>query len=90
MSVQMLQSFSGMMNGIGRAATPGMQQGMMRAIPGMTPAMASGATVAGVQLTGTNSEAIEFSGLLSLTRFASFPTLRRRSSRRLPLAEACC
>ena len=49
MSASMLQSLGAVMNGVGSAATPGMQQGMMRAIPGMTPAMASGATVAGVQ-----------------------------------------
>jgi hypothetical protein len=69
MSAQMLQSFSGVMNGVGSAATPGMQQGMMRATnsyPNMpasmavTPDMTSGATVAGV---GANAPSSLTAGL---------------------------
>ena len=63
MSAQMLQSFSGVMNGVGRAATPGMQQAGLAAnnqtmgvggvpLPSTTPRMTSDmmqdATVAGV------------------------------------------
>lgn len=51
MSMQMLQSLGGMLSGsgVGQQATPGMQQALGQAMPGMTPQMAQGATVAGVQ-----------------------------------------
>ena len=63
MSASMLQSFSGLMNGVGKAATPGMQQAGLAAnnqtmgvggvplpstTPRVTPGMMQDATVAGV------------------------------------------
>jgi hypothetical protein len=63
MSAQMLQSFSGLMNGVGRAATPGMQQAGLAAnnqtmgvggvpmpstTPRMTPANAPSSLTAGL------------------------------------------